>query len=69
MMTGPGPAVVLDDPPSLVVTTAELTSVRARLIAGVADATADLTPGSPITIGLPLLRRARYRPETLGRPD
>jgi len=43
--------------------------VRSRLEAGVADAAAGLSGGQPLEVGLPLLRRARYRPELLGLPD
>ena len=43
--------------------------VRARLEAGIVDAAAGLSDGPPLEVGLPLLRRARYRPELLGVPD
>jgi len=45
-----------------------VTRVRARLESGIADAMGPAT-GAPIDIGLPYLRRARYRPETLGLVD
>ena len=43
--------------------------VRTRLEAGVADAAAGLSTGVPLVVGLPLLRRARYRPDLVGLPD
>ncbi|HEX7459936.1 MAG TPA: hypothetical protein VF279_04845, partial [Acidimicrobiales bacterium] len=43
--------------------------VRSRLEAGIADAASGLPAGAPLEVGLPLLRRARYRPELLGLPD
>ncbi|HZM54753.1 MAG TPA: hypothetical protein VFC03_06970 [Acidimicrobiales bacterium] len=43
--------------------------VRTRLESGMADAATGLPGGAPLEVGLPLLRRARYRPELLGVPD
>ena len=43
--------------------------VRVRLESGIADAAAGLPPGSSLEIGMPLLRRARYRTEQLVRAD
>ncbi len=43
--------------------------VRARLVSGITDAIGGLSPGAPLEVGVPLLRRARYRPESLGLAD
>jgi hypothetical protein len=56
-------------PASTLVTDVEFTQVRACLVEGVADAAIALADGAPLVVGLPLLRRARYRPDALGQPD
>jgi hypothetical protein len=40
-----------------------------QLESGVADALSGVAPGDPIEVGLPLLRRVRYRPEQLNLDD
>ncbi len=45
-----------------------VTRVRARLVSGIADAMGPAT-GAPIEVGLPYLRQARYRPESLSLAD
>jgi hypothetical protein len=78
--TGPVGAL-LCAPASCTVPPGTLDHVRARLVEGVARATAgaagDAAGGAAggaagdrrTEVGLPQLRRARYRPERLGRPD
>ncbi|HEY4927702.1 MAG TPA: hypothetical protein VIH95_01020 [Acidimicrobiales bacterium] len=46
-----------------------VTRVRARLKSGIIDAIGGPPPGAPLEVGVPLLRRARYRPELLGLAD
>jgi len=56
-------------PPVYEVAPDVLDRVRAALVAGMTDATTGLVPGDVIELGLPQLRRARYRPESLALPD
>jgi hypothetical protein len=46
-----------------------LENVRMRLESGVADATGGLPPAAPLEVGMPLLRRVRYRPDSLDGPE
>jgi hypothetical protein len=70
-VTGPedGSGTVLTAPVSATVPSGTLDQLRARLSAGVADALAGVADGGRIEVGLPQLRRARYRPDLLGLPD
>jgi hypothetical protein len=43
--------------------------VRTDLVARLGALVAPLSPGDPVVVGLPLLRRARTRPETLAEPE
>ena len=56
-------------PPVYEVAPDVLDRVRAALVAGMTDATTGLVPGDVIELGLPQLRRARYRPGSLALPD
>jgi hypothetical protein len=56
----PGPAPLTEP---------QFTEVRERLEAGVVDAAGGQVGDAPLVVGLPLLRRARYLPDALGRPD
>lgn len=63
------PTAALLARPSGAVAPGELEEARAQLVAGVADAAAGLAPGTHLEIGLPQLRRARYRPELVAEPE
>ena len=60
---------VLTEPASCAVTAAALDRVRLRLVEGVTDAAASSSDDLRIEVGLPQIRRARYQPDLLGRPD
>ena len=56
-------------PPTYEVDEGALTRVRSRLESGVAGAAAALPPTATLDVGVPLLRRARYRPDQLATAD
>lgn len=56
-------------PPAHDVDEVALARVRAGLMTGVTDAITGLTADRPLDIGLPQLRRTRYRPDLLALPD
>jgi hypothetical protein len=55
--------------PVSTVDTDALAALRTGLVDGVRGSVGDLPPGGLIEIDLPVLRRARFRPETLGAPQ
>jgi hypothetical protein len=56
-------------PPVHAVDEVALARVRTALESGVTDAAAGLARGAPCELGLPQLRRARYRPDLLALPE
>ncbi len=63
------PGVTLTGPPSGSVPATTIDRLRQRLTEGVVDAASGSADDRGIEVGLPELRRARYRPDLLALPD